>query len=224
MIVMSGTHNNGYGYHCPRHSCRGKPSTDIIRVIICWCTGDGIRRFQQIRPIRRMILIFRVHIEAHYGRINSPWKSDITTERRELLDRYPLWLSSSILKKNIQSWHIHWKLLLAESMPNHTCRLNICQLGKEISMIYPVSPTPRLKIRPDVLPASHPPHTAEKRGLCFKSGRWADILSTWKQNRLLPRIWKNYEGNTSPMHLFSLCWGPLTEKSVYCCVAIIQAS
>lgn len=56
--------------------------SDIIQEILALDVGDGFEfQFQRMEPIREDDAYnnFRVHIQARYGKINSPMKIDITT-------------------------------------------------------------------------------------------------------------------------------------------------
>ena len=112
--------------------------TSIVHNILSLDVNDGIQfRFQRIEPIREDDAYnnFRIHLEALYGKINSPMKIDITTGDEitpaAICYDYPFLFE----RKSVPIMAIRWRQFLPRSM-KLSCAVILAQRGQEIFTIY----------------------------------------------------------------------------------------
>lgn len=168
--------------------------TDIIQEIISLDVGDGIQfRFLRIEPIREEDAYnnFRIHMEARYGKINSPMKIDITTGDEitpaAIRYDYPLLFE----QKSIPVMAYTLETILAEKYET-ILRRNIGNTrARDFYDLHILYRQRHEEIRPDLLRLAIR-HTAQKRGSTAEIGEWADILSDMRSEPALAALWENY--------------------------------
>ena len=110
--------------------------TSIVQNILSLDVNDGIQfRFQRIEPIREDDAYnnFRIHLDALYGKINSPMKIDITTG--DEITPAAIFTRFCLSEKVFPLWHIRWSQFLPRSM-KPSCAVILVLHGQEIFTIY----------------------------------------------------------------------------------------
>ena len=171
-----------------------KQITDIIREILSVDVGDGIYfQFKRIEPIREDDAYnnFRVHMEARYGKINSPMKIDITTGDEitpaAIRYDYPLLFE----QKSVPVMAYTLETILAEKYETILRRNIGTTRARDFYDLHILFRQRQEEIRPDVLRQAVK-HTAAKRGSSSELTEWADILSDMREEAALTALWENY--------------------------------
>ena len=171
-----------------------KQITDIIREILSVDVGDGIYfQFKRIEPIREDDAYnnFRVHMEARYGKINSPMKIDITTGDEitpaAIRYDYPLLFE----QKSVPVMAYTLETILAEKYETILRRNIGTTRARDFYDLHILFRQRQEEIRPDVLRQAVK-HTAAKRGSSSELTEWADILSDMREEPALTALWENY--------------------------------
>ena len=166
----------------------------IIREILSSDVDDGIDFvFRKIEPIREddTYRNFRVHIDARYGRINSPMKIDITTGDEitpaAIQYNYPFLFED----KTVPVMAYTLETILAEKYET-IIRRNIGTTRArdfyELHMLYRERET---EIRADILRLAVA-HTAKKRGSARALADWEEIIQDIREEPALASLWHNY--------------------------------
>lgn len=168
--------------------------TGIIQEILAVDVGDGIQfLFQRIEPIREDDAYnnFRVHMEARYGKINSPMKIDITTGDKitpaAIRYDYPLLFE----QKSIPVLAYTLETILAEKYETILRRNIGTTRARDFYDLHILFRQRHDEIRPGVLRQAVR-HTAAKRGSDAELADWADILSDMRGEPALASLWANY--------------------------------
>ena len=166
----------------------------IIREILSSDVDDGIDFvFRKIEPIREddTYRNFRVHIDARYGRINSPMKIDITTGDEitpaAIQYNYPFLFED----KTVPVMAYTLETILAEKYET-IIRRNIGTTRArdfyDLHMLYRERET---EIRADILRLAVA-HTAKKRGSARALADWEEIIQDLREEPALASLWHNY--------------------------------
>ena len=166
----------------------------IIREILSSDVDDGIDFvFRKIEPIREddTYRNFRVHIDARYGRINSPMKIDITTGDEitpaAIKYNYPFLFED----KTVPVMAYTLETILAEKYET-IIRRNIGTTRArdfyDLHMLYRERET---EIRADILRLAVA-HTAKKRGSARALADWEEIIQDIREEPALASLWHNY--------------------------------
>ena len=166
----------------------------IIREILSSDVDDGIDFvFRKIEPIREddTYRNFRVHIDARYGRINSPMKIDITTGDEitpaAIQYNYPFLFED----KTVPVMAYTLETILAEKYET-IIRRNIGTTRArdfyDLHMLYRERET---EIRADILRLAVA-HTAKKRGSARALADWEEIIQDIREEPALAPLWHNY--------------------------------
>ena len=166
----------------------------IIREILSSDVDDGIDFvFWKIEPIREddTYRNFRVHIDARYGRINSPMKIDITTGDEitpaAIQYNYPFLFED----KTVPVMAYTLETILAEKYET-IIRRNIGTTRArdfyDLHMLYRERET---EIRADILRLAVA-HTAKKRGSARALADWEEIIQDIREEPALASLWHNY--------------------------------
>ena len=166
----------------------------IIREILSSDVDDGIDFvFRKIEPIREddTYRNFRVHIDARYGRINSPMKIDITTGDEitpaAIQYNYPFLFED----KTVPVMAHTLETILAEKYET-IIRRNIGTTRArdfyDLHMLYRERET---EIRADILRLAVA-HTAKKRGSARALADWEEIIQDIREEPALASLWHNY--------------------------------
>ena len=147
--------------------------TIIANSILSLDVNDGIQfQFQRIETIREDDVYnnFRVHMDARYGKINSPMKIDIATGDEitpsAVCYDYPF-------------------LFEQKSVPIMAYTLETILAEKYETILR------RNEVRPEILRQAIQ-HTSKKRGSTTELKEWTDILSDMKAEPALASLWYNY--------------------------------
>ena len=166
----------------------------IIREILSSDVDDGIDFvFRKIEPIREddTYRNFRVHIDARYGRINSPMKIDITTGDEitpaAIQYNYPFLFED----KTVPVMAYTLETILAEKYET-IIRRNIGTTRArdfyDLHMLYRERET---EIRADILRLAVA-HTAKKRGSARALADCEEIIQDIREEPALASLWHNY--------------------------------
>ena len=166
----------------------------IIREILSSDVDDGIDFvFRKIEPIREddTYRNFRVHIDARYGRINSPMKIDITAGDEitpaAIKYNYPFLFED----KTVPVMAYTLETILAEKYET-IIRRNIGTTRArdfyDLHMLYRERET---EIRADILRLAVA-HTAKKRGSARALADWEEIIQDIREEPALASLWHNY--------------------------------
>ena len=166
----------------------------IIREILSSDVDDGIDFvFRKIEPIREddTYRNIRVHIDARYGRINSPMKIDITTGDEitpaAIQYNYPFLFED----KTVPVMAYTLETILAEKYET-IIRRNIGTTRArdfyDLHMLYRERET---EIRADILRLAVA-HTAKKRGSARALADWEEIIQDIREEPALASLWHNY--------------------------------
>ncbi|RFZ77611.1 nucleotidyl transferase AbiEii/AbiGii toxin family protein [Lacrimispora amygdalina] len=178
---------------------------DIILEILSLDVDDGIQfQYQRIEPIREGDTYnnFRVHMDARYGKINSPMKIDITTGDEitpaAIRYDYPLLFE----QKSISIMAYTLETILAEKYETILRRNIGTTRARDFYDLHILFRQRHDEIRPDVLQQAVR-HTAEKRGSTAELEEWLDILSDIREEPALSTLWKNYARENAYAAIFS---------------------
>ena len=168
--------------------------TSVILEILSLDVDDGITfAFRRIEPIREddAYRNFRVHIEARYGKINSPMKIDITTGDEitpaAIQYDYPFLFE----QKTVPVMAYTLETILAEKY-EPILRRNIgTTRARDFYDLHTLYRERNEEIRADVLRLAVA-HTARKRGSAAELADWKEIVQDIREEPTLTSLWNNY--------------------------------
>ena len=168
--------------------------TPIIKEIINLNVGDGIHfLFRKIEPIRKIDLYsnFRVHMEAVYGKINSPMKIDITTGDEITPDaiqyRFPLLFEDRTI--SIMTYTL--ETVLAEKYETIIKRNISTTRARDFYDLHILYRTHFQNIDLSILKEAVE-NTARQRDSLKEISDWRRIAQEIRQEPVLIRQWENY--------------------------------
>ena len=168
--------------------------TIIIGEILSLDVDDGIDFvFRKIEPIREDDIYsnFRVHIDARYGKINSPMKIDITTGDEitpaAIQYDYPFLFED----KTVPVMAYTLETILAEKYETIIRRNIGTTRARDFYDLHMLYRERKSEIRGDVLRLAVA-HTAKKRGSDRELTDWAEIVQDIREEPALVLLWHNY--------------------------------
>lgn len=165
-----------------------------IEEILTVDVNDGmVFEYQGIEPIREEDAYnnFRVHLNAKYGKINSPMKIDVTTgdaiTPAAIRYDFPMLFE----EKSIPVMAYTLETILAEKFET-VIRRNIgTTRARDFYDLHTLFRGYRSEVRPEILKAAVL-HTARKRASVQDMEDWQEILKDIREERQLYRLWDNY--------------------------------
>ena len=168
--------------------------TSVILEILSLDVDDGITfAFRRIEPIREddAYRNFRVHIEARYGKINSPMKIDITTGDEitpaAIQYDYPFLFE----QKTVPVMAYTLETILAEKYETILRRNIGTTRARDFYDLHTLYLERNEEIRADVLRLAVA-HTARKRGSAAELADWKEIVQDIREEPTLTSLWNNY--------------------------------
>lgn len=168
--------------------------TSVILEILSLDVDDGITfAFRRIEPIREddAYRNFRVHIEARYGKINSPMKIDITTGDEitpaAIQYDYPFLFE----QKTVPVMAYTLETILAEKYETILRRNIGTTRARDFYDLHTLCRERNEEIRADVLRLAVA-HTARKRGSAAELADWKEIVQDIREEPTLTSLWNNY--------------------------------
>ena len=168
--------------------------TSVILEILSLDVDDGITfAFRSIEPIREddAYRNFRVHIEARYGKINSPMKIDITTGDEitpaAIQYDYPFLFE----QKTVPVMAYTLETILAEKYETILRRNIGTTRARDFYDLHTLYRERNEEIRADVLRLAVA-HTARKRGSAAELADWKEIVQDIREEPTLTSLWNNY--------------------------------
>lgn len=168
--------------------------TSVIGEILSLDVGDGIDFvFRKIEPIREddNYRNFRVHIDARYGKINSPMKIDITTGDEitpaAIQYDYPFLFED----KTVPVMAYTLETILAEKYETIIRRNIGTTRARDFYDLHMLFRERKTEIRADVLRLAVA-LTAKKRGSAGELADWAEIVQDIREEPALAALWRNY--------------------------------
>ena len=172
--------------------------TSVILEILSLDVDDGITfAFRRIEPIREddAYRNFRVHIEARYGKINSPMKIDITTGDEitpaAIQYDYPFLFE----QKTVPVMAYTLETILAEKYETILRRNIGTTRARDFYDLHTLYRERNEEIRADVLRLAVA-HTARKRGSAAELADWKEIVQDIREEPTLTSLWNNYAAET----------------------------
>lgn len=173
--------------------------TSVIGEILSLDVGDGIDFvFRKIEPIREddNYHNFRVHIDARYGKINSPMKIDITTGDEitpaAIQYDYPFLFED----KTVPVMAYTLETILAEKYETIIRRNIGTTRARDFYDLHMLFRERKAEIRADVLRLAVA-LTAKKRGSAGELADWAEIVQDIREEPALVSLWRNYAAENS---------------------------
>lgn len=168
--------------------------TSVILEILSLDVDDGITfAFRRIEPIREddAYRNFRVHIEARYGKINSPMKIDITTGDEitpaAIQYDYPFLFE----QKTVPVMAYTLETILAEKYETILRRNIGTTRARDFYDLHTLYRERNEEIRADVLRLAVA-HTARKRGSAAELADWKEIVQDIREEPTLTSLCNNY--------------------------------
>ena len=168
--------------------------TSVILEILSLDVDDGITfAFRRIEPIREddAYRNVRVHIEARYGKINSPMKIDITTGDEitpaAIQYDYPFLFE----QKTVPVMAYTLETILAEKYETILRRNIGTTRARDFYDLHTLYRERNEEIRADVLRLAVA-HTARKRGSAAELADWKEIVQDIREEPTLTSLWNNY--------------------------------
>ena len=170
-----------------------------VKEILSVDTGDGIEFvYRRIEPIRDEDYYnnFRIHFDAHYGKINAPMKIDITTGDEitpaAVEYEYPFLFED----KTVPVMAYTLETILAEKYETIIRRNIATTRARDYYDLHTLYRSRRDEIRIPILKLAVE-HTARKRGSLEDIADWKEILQDIREEAALRQIWENYvDANT----------------------------
>lgn len=156
--------------------------------------GDGITfEYKGIEPIREEDAYnnFRVHLQAKYGKIDSPMKIDVTTgdviTPAAIRYDFPMLFDD----KTVPVMAYTLETVLAEKYETIIRRNIGTTRARDFYDLHTLYRSRKNEIRPDILKAAVL-HTAQKRDSVDDIHDWKDIMTDIREEPVLYQLWDNY--------------------------------
>lgn len=167
---------------------------EVIKEIITLDVEDGIVfEYKRIEPIREEDAYnnFRIHLQAKYGKIDSPMKIDITTgdiiTPAAIQYDYPFVFE----EKSVSIMAYTLETVLAEKYETIIRRNIGTTRARDFYDLHTLYRSRKEEIRWEIL-KSAVMHTAKKRGSVEELMDWRDILKEIREEPPLYLLWNNY--------------------------------
>lgn len=165
-----------------------------VKEILAVDVDDGVAfEYQGIEPIREEDAYnnFRVHLNAKYGKIDSPMKIDITTgdaiTPAAIRYDFPMLFE----EKSVPVMAYTLETVLAEKYETIIRRNIGTTRARDFYDLHTLFRSRRSEVRPEILKAAVL-HTAQKRDSLQDIADWRDILKDMREEPQLYRLWENY--------------------------------
>lgn len=165
-----------------------------VKEILAVNVDDGIAfEYQSIEPIREEDAYnnFRVHLNAKYGKIDSPMKIDITTgdaiTPAAIRYDFPMLFE----EKSVPVMAYTLETVLAEKYETIIRRNIGTTRARDFYDLHTLFRSRRSEVRPEILKAAVL-HTAQKRDSLQDIADWREILKDMREEPQLYRLWENY--------------------------------
>lgn len=165
-----------------------------VKEILAVDVDDGIAfEYQSIEPIREEDAYnnFRVHLNAKYGKIDSPMKMDITTgdaiTPAAIRYDFPMLFE----EKSVPVMAYTLETVLAEKYETIIRRNIGTTRARDFYDLHTLFRSRRSEVRPEILKAAVL-HTAQKRDSLQDIADWREILKDMREEPQLYRLWANY--------------------------------
>lgn len=165
-----------------------------VNEILTVDVGDGITfEYKGIEPIREEDAYnnFRVHLQAKYGKIDSPMKIDVTTgdviTPAAIRYDFPMLFDD----KTVPVMAYTLETVLAEKYETIIRRNIGTTRARDFYDLHTLYRSRKNEIRPDILKAAVL-HTAQKRDSVDDIHDWKDIMTDIREEPALYQLWDNY--------------------------------
>lgn len=165
-----------------------------VKEILAVDVDDGVAfEYQGIEPIREEDAYnnFRVHLNAKYGKIDSPMKMDITTgdaiTPAAIRYDFPMLFE----EKSVPVMAYTLETVLAEKYETIIRRNIGTTRARDFYDLHTLFRSRRSEVRPEILKAAVL-HTAQKRDSLQDIADWREILKDMREEPQLYRLWANY--------------------------------
>lgn len=165
-----------------------------VKEILAVDVDDGIAfEYQSIEPIREEDAYnnFRVHLNAKYGKIDSPMKIDITTgdaiTPAAIRYDFPMLFE----EKSVPVMAYTLETVLAEKYETIIRRNIGTTRARDFYDLHTLFRSRRSEVRPEILKAAVL-HTAQKRDSLQDIADWREILKDMREEPQLYRLWETY--------------------------------
>lgn len=165
-----------------------------VKEILAVNVDDGIAfEYQSIEPIREEDAYnnFRVHLNAKYGKIDSPMKIDITTgdaiTPAAIRYDFPMLFE----EKSVPVMAYTLETVLAEKYETIIRRNIGTTRARDFYDLHTLFRSRRSEVRPEILKAAVL-HTAQKRDSLQDIADWREILKDMREEPQLYRLWETY--------------------------------
>ena len=165
-----------------------------VKEILAVDVDDGIAfEYQSIEPIREEDAYnnFRVHLNAKYGKIDSPMKIDITTgdaiTPAAIRYDFPMLFE----EKSVPVMAYTLETVLAEKYETIIRRNIGTTRARDFYDLHTLFRSRRSEVRPEILKAAVL-HTAQKRDSLQDIADWREMLKDMREEPQLYRLWETY--------------------------------
>lgn len=167
---------------------------NAVKEILAVDVNDGIAfEYQRIEPIREEDAYnnFRVHLNAKYGKINSPMKIDVTTGDAITPAAIQYDFPMLFEEKSVSIMAYTLETVLAEKYETIIRRNIGTTRARDFYDLHTLFRSYRSEVRPDILKIAVL-HTAKKRDSVHDIGDWREILKDMREEPQMHLLWDNY--------------------------------
>ena len=167
---------------------------EAVKEILAVKVDDGIAfEYRGIEPIREEDAYnnFRVHLNARYGKIDSPMKIDVTTGDAITPAAVRYDFPMLFEEKSIPIMAYTLETVLAEKYETIIRRNIGTTRARDFYDLHTLFCSRRSEVRPEILRAAVL-HTAKKRDSVQDIADWREILKDIREEPQLYRLWENY--------------------------------
>ena len=168
---------------------------DVIKNILSVSVDDGIEFiYESIEPIRDDDAYnnFRVHIKAHYGKINAPMKIDITTGDKITYKEIEYSFTLMLEDRKIQIWSYNVETIIAEKFEAIVKRGVLSTRIRDYYDVYMLINTQNKIIDKKTLKDAIT-LTAQHRGTSEIIKDWKKIVEKIANDSKMRQQWKRYQ-------------------------------
>lgn len=167
---------------------------EAVKEILAVKVDDGIAfEYRGIEPIREEDAYnnFRIHLNARYGKIDSPMKIDVTTG--DVITPAAVRYDFPMLfeEKSIPIMAYTLETVLAEKYETIIRRNIGTTRARDFYDLHTLFCSRRSEVRPEIFKAAVL-HTAKKRDSVQDIADWREILKDIREEPQLYRLWENY--------------------------------
>lgn len=167
---------------------------EAVKEILAVKVDDGIAfEYRGIEPIREEDAYnnFRIHLNARYGKIDSPMKIDVTTG--DVITPAAVRYDFPMLfeERSIPIMAYTLETVLAEKYETIIRRNIGTTRARDFYDLHTLFCSRRSEVRPEIFKAAVL-HTAKKRDSVQDIADWREILKDIREEPQLYRLWENY--------------------------------